>query len=238
VAGLVRDSSGNLYGTTLQCGGLGYGTVFKLGPKGDETVLHSFNGYRYGDGYGPYGLLLDKEGNLYGVTALGGSSNNGLVYKLDKNGNETSLYSFSGGTRDGCQPTGTPAMDTAGNLYGTTIYCGSSNYGVVWKLSAEHTETVLHTFSGAPLDGASPQAGVILSKGILYGDTAFGGASDDGTIFELMPNKNDKMILLHSFTSSEGVAPYGGVIRDAQGDLYGTSESGGDGHGTVWKLTP
>jgi uncharacterized repeat protein (TIGR03803 family) len=239
-AGLVRDSTGNLYGTTLQCGGLGYGIVFKLDREGNETVLHSFNGWSYGDGENPDGgLLLAKDGNLYGVVSYGGASDNGAVYRVSKKGKEALLFSFGGGEKDGCQPTGTPAMDASGNIYGTTVYCGSSNYGIVWELSTERTETVLHTFSGGSSDGASPQAGVILNRGVLYGDTIGGGASNGGTVFRLKLNKNNGFTLLHSFTLSNGEGPFGGLIRDTQGNLYGTSEIGGlSDDGTVWKLTP
>ena len=129
-------------------------------------------------------------------------------------------------------------MDTAGNIYGTTYYCGPSNYGTVWKLSPDHIETVLHAFSGGASDGASPVAGVIVNKGALYGDTLAGGPSNGGTVFRLMPNKKSKIKLLHGFTQSDGEGPAGGLIQDEQGNFYGTSEVGGDGFGTVWKLTP
>ncbi len=239
-AGLVRDGEGNLYGTTYGCGAWGYGTVFKLDHKGNETLLHSFSGHDHGDGENPYGLLLDKQGNLYGVAGMGGTSDNGVVYKLDKNGHETVLYNFAGGNSDGCQPIGTPTIDTVGNLYGTTPYCGSpaGGFGIVWKLDASHKETVLHRFSGGPTDGANPQSGLILSKGILYGETSNGGTSNFGTIFELKQHQSNKMILLHSFTGSDGVDPWGDMIRDAQGNFYGTTSIGGSAWGTAWKLIP
>ena len=239
LAGLVKDSAGNLYGTTFHCGTWGYGTVFKLDHKGNETLLHSFSGRDNGDGENPYGLLLDRKGNLYGVAVMGGTSDNGVVYKLDKNGHETVLHSFGGGNSDGCQPIGTPTMDAAGNLYGTTFDCGSySGDGIVWKLSASHKETVLHRFSGGSTDGAEPRSGVILSKGILYGETWLGGPSNFGTIFELKQNQHNKMILLHTFTGADGVGPWGDMIQDAQGNFYGTTSIGGYAWGTAWKLTP
>jgi uncharacterized repeat protein (TIGR03803 family) len=112
----------------------------------------------------------------------------------------------------------------------------------VWKVSQKGTETVLHSFAGAPSDGEYPWAGVVMdTKGNLYGDTNEGGASGDGTVYEL--NKKGTLTLLHSFSFSDGDAPQGGLIRDATGNLYGTGTYGGSGCGaggcgTVWKLTP
>jgi len=183
-------------------------------------------------------LLMDAKGNLYGVTAQGGASNKGVVFKLSKNGRLTVLHSFVGGKADGCYPYGTPAMDAKGNLYGTTYMCGTANAGVVWKVGAKGTENVLHNFAGGSSDGAYPYAGVIMdAKGNFYGDTAYGGSSGDGTVYEL--NKKGKLTLLHSFAGSDGESPIGGLIRDAKGNLYGTAyEGGSDLYGTVWKLTP
>jgi uncharacterized repeat protein (TIGR03803 family) len=234
--GLIRDTAGNLYGTTFGCGTSDYGTVFKLSEKGTETILHSF---AYSDGANPYltNLLMDAKGNVYGVTSKGGAGY-GTVYKLSKNKSFTLLHSFTGGTADGCYASGTPFMDTKGNLYGTAEACGSSNDGIVWKLSTKSTESVLHNFTGGSSDGANPYGGVIMdAKGNLYGDTETGGASNYGVVYEL--NTKHKLTLLHSFAESDGQNSYGGVIMDVKGSLYGTTETGGTGgSGTVWKLTP
>ncbi len=235
---LLMDSEGNLYGTTDECGTSGLGTVFKVSKTGKETVLHSFAGGTTDGDYPFYaGLLMDTEGNLYGNTYYGGASNEGVVYKLSKKGTLTVLHSFAGGT-DGCYPYGTPIMDSRGNLYGTTEHCGASSVGIVWKVSKKGTETVLHSFTGGSSDGEYPVAGVIMdAKGNLYGDTASGGASSLGTVYEL--NKKGTITLLHSFAGSDGEYPDGNLIRDAKGDLFGTASVGGtDGYGTVWKLTP
>jgi uncharacterized repeat protein (TIGR03803 family) len=252
--GLLRDQAGNLYGTTLEgggtgCYGEGCGVVFKLDTTGTETVLHSFAGYP-SDGALPdfTSLLMDQKGNVYGVTSEGGSSSVcslgcGVVFKLSKAGTETVLHSFTGGA-EGCFVFGTPAMDKSGNIYGTTDACGSSGYGygVVWKVSKKGTETVLHAFAGS--DGTYPIAGVILdAKGNLYGDTEGGGSNDNGTVYKL--SKSGKLVVLRSLNEgTDGANPYGGVIRDKKGNLYGTTSDGGDlkcnpdfGCGTVWKLT-
>jgi len=235
--GLVRDKHGNLYGTTTKCGTAGLGTVFKLSRNGKETVLHSFAGGAT-DGASPYytDLLIDDRGNLYGVTSEGGPADRGIVYKLSKNGTFTVLHSFAGGTTDGCVPYGKPAMNEAGNLYGTTEYCGTSSYGTVWKLTKKGVESILHNFGGGPTDGSIPAAGVVFdSSGNLYGDTTVGGAYGFGTMYKL--SERGKMTLLHSFTGADGAFPFGGVLRDATGGLYGTTYGGGSGqHGTVWRL--
>ena len=236
---LLMDTKGNLYGTTDECGTSDLGTVFKVSKTGEETVLHSFAGGTTDGDYPFYaGLLMDTEGNLYGNTYYGGASNEGVVYKLSKKGTLTVLHSFAGGTTDGCYPYGTPAMDTRGNLYGTTEHCGASSYGIVWKVSNKGKGTVLHSFAGGASDGEYPVAGVILdAKDNPYGDTAGGGASDLGTVYEL--KQKGTITLLHSFAGSDGAYPAGSLIWDAKGNLYGTASQGGsDDYGTVWKLTP
>ena len=235
--GLVSDAMGNFYGVTPECGASGDGTVFELDKGGKETILHNFAGGTT-DGAYPYytGLLRDAKGNLYGVTFIGGITNNGVLYKLSKSGILTLLHSFAGGTSDGCFPYGTPAMDKRGNLVGTTQQCGASNFGTVYKVSKSGKETVRYNFAGATSDGAYPLAGVIWDKqGNLYGDTELGGASNLGTVYELTKGT---ITLLHSFSGSDGSHSIGGLIRDAKGTLYGTASQGGTGNaGTVWQIT-
>jgi uncharacterized repeat protein (TIGR03803 family) len=241
--GLLRDKAGNLYGTTQACGASSSGTVFRLSKSGKETVLHNFAGGA-SDGANPLyaSLLMDRKGALYGVAQYGGTSNEGVVYKLSKSGALRVLHSFAGGTTDGCNPNGTPAMDSLGNLYGTAVACGSSNMGIVWKVSKKGTEKVLHNFTGGTTDGGVPIAGVILdAKGNLYGDTQYGGgtgclSTGCGTVYKL--SKTGKLTLLHIFAGSEGAFPFGGVIRDTKGNLYGTTFLGGSPDwGTVWQIT-
>jgi uncharacterized repeat protein (TIGR03803 family) len=187
---LVLDAMDNLYGTTLNGGVYGGGTVFKLNISGNETVLHSF---RLSDGEVPAaGVVRDKAGNLYGTTIYGGAlSCNleigfgcGTVFKLDTSGNETVLHRFTN-TPDGAFPVAGLVIDKAGNLYGTTENGGSSGYGTVFKLDITGTETVLHNFTNSP-DGAFPTAGLLRDKtGNLYGTTLQGGSSGYGTVFKL-----------------------------------------------------
>src|SRR5712692_7892243 len=133
-AGLVFDKSGNLYGTTVYGGTIGYGTVFKLTSAGKEKVLYSF-GSQSGDGHYPYaGLVLDKNGNLYGTTVYGGANGFGAVFELNSGGVEKVLYSFQG-SPDGYYPTAGLVFDKSGNLYGTTELGGAFGDGTVFKLT-------------------------------------------------------------------------------------------------------
>ena len=250
-AGLVRDAVGNLYGTTVG-GGPPHkrdGVVFKLDPNGNEVVLHSFSGR---NGNTPQAQLIrDAAGNIYGTTYIGGGSPNcfagcGVVFKLDPSGVKTVLHRFDGA--NGKNPTAGLVQDAAGNLYGTTEYGGTLNMGVVFKLGPSGKETVLHSFSGA--DGKYPGAGCLVqdADGSLYGTTVRGGppyasvGQGLGVVFKLNPNGHETV--LHSFNGSDGDGPNAGLVRDATGNLYGTTVNGGSsscfgfGCGVVFKLEP
>src|ERR1017187_2507393 len=232
-AGVIRDSAGNLYGTTSQGGTAGWGVVYKLDTTGQETVMHSFtNGADGGDPYA--GVILDSAGNLFGTAASGGTANKGVVYKLDTAGQETVLYSFTGGA-DGRYPTAGVILDSAGNLYGTTYFGGTGGHGVAYKLDTAGQETVLYSFTDGT-DGGGPYAGVIRdSAGNLYGTTYYGGTANLGVVYKLDPAGHETV--LYSFTSAGGATPYAGVIRDSAGNLYGTTYSGGAASaGVVYKL--
>jgi uncharacterized repeat protein (TIGR03803 family) len=236
-SGVIRDSEGNLYGTTGAGGAHGYGTLFKLSPTGSETVLYSFKGGT--DGSGPVGVIEDSAGNFYGTTAKGGTYNDGTVFEFSATGSETVLHSFHGGTDDGDLPNGGLVQDSEGNLYGTTYEGGIDDEGTVFKVSATGSETVLHSFKKGDNDGIAPEAGVIRdSKGNLYGTTYGGGAHGYGAVFKVSPTGTETV--LYSFKGgTDGVAPYAGVIRDSAGNLYGTTRYGGaKGYGAVFKLSP
>ena len=240
--GLLRDQSGNLYGTTGACT-YHYGTIFRIGTAGKFTLLHSFN-RSASDGAYPLGghLTMDKSGNLFGVTQLGGASDAGVLYKVSRSGKFMLLHSFAAGTADGCGPLGSVLQDEAGNFYGTTESCGSHNYGTIWKLSRNGRETILHNFAGGTSDGCNPQAGVSRdSKGNLYGVTYGCGANSYGALYKL--DVNGVLIVLHSFDLSDGGFPVGEMLRTTKGTLFGTTYSGGTGNcaqgcGTVWSYKP
>ena len=241
-ADLIFDAAGNLYGSTEQGGAYGPGTVFKLTPNADgswtESVLHSFNG---SDGQLPKaGLIFDAAGNLYGTTSEGGTHNFGTVFKLTPNADgswtESVLHSFNGS--DGASPEAGLTFDAAGNLYGTTGGPGTA-FKLTPNADGSWTESVLHYFKPNVL---GPEAGLIFdATGNLYGTTYGGGTDNLGTVFKLTPNADGSWTesVLHSFNSGDGANPWAGLIFDATGNLYGTTESGGaHNFGTVFKLTP
>lgn len=257
-AGLVQDPSGNLYGATSAGGASNSGVVFELNTAGKETILYNFTGGA--DGGFPYGgLVRNSAGNLYGTTSAGGvfagncfPTGCGVVFMVDPAGHETVLYRFTG-SPDGAFPYAELIPDAAGNLYGTTYNGGSgactNGCGAVFEIDKAGAETVLHSFLGYPHDGAFPFAGLARdSTGNLYGTTSYGGASDNGAIFEL--NTSNTETLLYSFTGgTDGAVPRAGLVLDATGNLYGTTYVGGlsgvscggtqsDSCGVVFKIKP
>jgi uncharacterized repeat protein (TIGR03803 family) len=234
-AGLIRDEAGNLYGTTYYGGAFDNGTVFKLDTTGAVTVLHTFTGRS--DGGGPHGgVLRDAAGNFYGTTPYGGPRGSGTVFKLDTTGGETVLHNFLD-QPDGKAPWAGLVGDAAGTLYGATQFGGTDGIGTVFKLDKAGRGAVLHSFIGP--DGVQPMAGLILDPiGNLYGTAYAGGASDGGTVFKLDPFGT--LTLLHGFHGGrrDGLNPQAGLVRDAAGNLYGTTPIGGAfNQGTVFKLT-
>ncbi|HEX3943884.1 MAG TPA: choice-of-anchor tandem repeat GloVer-containing protein [Rhizomicrobium sp.] len=194
-SGLIRDGAGNLYGTTSEGGGVncgvGCGTVFKLTPQGQETVLYAFQGGDH-DGASPFGVTMDSKGTLYGTTLFGGLDCDsyhygcGTAYKLTAKGEETVLHFFTGGS-NGANPMSGLLMDESGALYGSTEEGGdpACNCGTVYKLSHRGKETVLHTF-GAGSDGRIPYSGLFMdAAGNLFGTTETGGTTGSGTVFEI-----------------------------------------------------
>jgi uncharacterized repeat protein (TIGR03803 family) len=234
LAGLVRNSEGDLFGTTCQGGAFGAGTVFRISADGTESeVLHSFSGV---DGSSPEAsLVLDSEGNLFGTTSGGGASGRGTIFTLKADGTLfTVLHSFSGGAWDGERPWSALILDGAGDLFGTTTDGGASNLGTVFTIRTDGTNFgLLHSFAG--VDGSSPLASLVLdSEDNLFGTTLGGGSSGRGTIFTL---KTDgwEFELLHSFAGGplDGEGPEAGLVLDGGGSLYGTTRFGGPIDGGV-----
>jgi uncharacterized repeat protein (TIGR03803 family) len=259
-ASLIQDSVGNLYGTTFY-GGItgstcssGCGVVFKVDPTGKETVLYAFQGGA--DGANPEASLIrDGKGNLYGTTFDGGSgcdftSGCGTLFRLDVTGRETVLHSFQGGS-DGIYPEAPVIRDDGGNLYGTTVEGGMYGWGALFKVDVTSRETVLYNFTGGA-DGGYPFAPLARdTTGSLYGTTFYGGphgigGNGFGVVFRL--DTTGSQTVLHAFTGgSDGANPRGGLLLDTAGNLFGTTEIGGDlnctspygkGCGTVFALTP
>ena len=245
-ASLIRDKSGNLYGTASAGGssgcGAGCGTVFKLAADRTLTVLHAFSNGSDGS-YPQAGLLADAHGSLFGTASAGGASGNGTIFKLTADGAFKVLYAFAGG-HDGADPVAGLMADGAGNLYGTTRLggrsgCPGSSCATVFKLARDCRESVLHAFSGGR-EGGEPYAGVIMdANGNLYGTTISGGSKNGyGTTFKLAPDGT--LSVLHVFAgASDGEYPNAGVIAGKDGTLYGTTYTGGPaGWGTIFEIEP
>jgi uncharacterized repeat protein (TIGR03803 family) len=233
-SGVILDSGGNLYGTTEYGGASFDGTVFELA-KGSNTIttVASFNGT---NGQDPQaGLILDSSGNLYGTTFFGGASGDGTVFELAKGSSTiTTLASFNGA--NGEDPHTGVVMDSSGNLYGITYFGGASGNGTIFELAkGSGTITTLYSFNST--NGPNPQAGVILdSSGNLYGTLAGGGASGDGTVYELAKGSGS-LTTLASFNGANGNSPADTPLMDSSGNLYGTTYAGGaNGFGTIFEL--
>jgi uncharacterized repeat protein (TIGR03803 family) len=250
---LTFDSAGNAYGTTAAGGDFDLGTVFMITPSGEEQVLYSFEGAA--DGSDPHGgVILDAAGNLYGATVAGGyggicaGDGCGVVFELTNSGSSwtlITLYSFTG-LNDGFGPGSPLTFDSAGNLYGTAPDGGAHSAGVVFELSLTKdgwVEKVIHAFTGRK-DGAVGSLGALLldAAGNLYGTAEIGGPAGAGSVYKLSPNGRGswKTTVLYDFQGMPDAAnPYGGLISDAAGNLYGTTYFGGQsGVGAVFQLTP
>jgi uncharacterized repeat protein (TIGR03803 family) len=259
-AALIRDGEGNLYGVTSNGGTseggkcrFGCGVVFKIDTSGKETLLHAFTGGV--DGGNPIApLLLDEAGDIYGVTYGGGDSSCtggcGVVFRLNKGGKETVLYTFTGGA-DGAGPS-TLIRDASENLYGSTrgggdINCNRGGCGTIFKLDETGKKTILYTFTDL-INGDAPNGLIRDVTGKFFGVTWQGGdlfgcgGTGCGTVFELDSSYRESV--LYTFSGgSDGANPNPALIRDASGNLYGVTEDGGDlncygniGCGTVFEV--
>jgi uncharacterized repeat protein (TIGR03803 family) len=255
-AGVISDSSGNLYGTASEggnpaCTG-GCGVVFKLTPSvmgsWTESVLYSFRGGTPG-AQPSTGLVFDSSGNLYGTTYAGGNqgpncsgSGCGVVFELLHQGmtwTQKVLLGFTGGA-DGANPTGGLTIDANGNLYGPAGGGGANHFGLVFKLthvSSAWTEYVLHAFSGGALGGFPSAALSFDAAGNLYGPAGGGndcvvGRHHDmcGIIYKLtrppIGNTWSETVLYSFFRSSGGWLPNGDLLVDGSGDVFGTTNRG------------
>jgi uncharacterized repeat protein (TIGR03803 family) len=214
---------------------------------GTLTILYSFGSSPADGMYPAAGLIKDSAGNFYGTTYAGGTVGVGTVFKISADGTESILHSFAGPPTDDGSPQASLVMDSAGNLYGTTSGGGPNNFGTVFKVSTDGTESVLHIFAGGPTDGAAPRAALIMdSVGNLYGTTSLGGQPGItgvafGTVFKISTDSTESIV--HSFGSAtyvDGGTPYASLIMDSAGNFYGTTEDGtGDTNtfGSVFKIS-
>jgi uncharacterized repeat protein (TIGR03803 family) len=250
---LTYDQAGNIYGTIPCC----YGSVYHLTPSGTATALYDFNGGD--DGYSPQaGVIFDHAGNLYGTTVEGGTGGCGTVYELSNNGSgwtKTILYNFQCSSSEGWFPYGGLIFDAAGNLYGTTNYGGPGGGGTVYELSpAGGGNWTYHLLYSLPYNSTfdfslyGPTGSLTMdSAGNLYGTTVLDGAFGGGNVFKLTPSNGGwTYTSLHDFLgNSDGNQPFGNVILDNNGNIFGTASQGGStgeceqfGCGVVWEITP
>lgn len=230
---LIQSTNGFFYGTTLQAGTNGYGTIYRMAPGGSLTALYSYTGGT--EGGNPYaGLILANDGNFYGTTYGGGADSLGAVFKMTAKGAVTGLYQFTGGD-DGEYPYGALVQGTDGNLYGTTLEGGADYDGTVFRLNTNGKLTTLVAFNYE--NGGYPEAGVIQgADGNFYGTTVAGGAYGYGTVFSVATNGT--LTTLYSFGSTDGANPAGPLVQGDDGNFYGTTSTGGlGGQGTVFKIT-
>ncbi|MGC2449602.1 MAG: choice-of-anchor tandem repeat GloVer-containing protein [Candidatus Sulfotelmatobacter sp.] len=243
--GVTLDPAGNMFGATESGGLADNGTVYKLAPSGVETVLHSFQFFTDGDN--PYAHLVRGPGGaLYGTTTYGGPNEYGTVFSI-RGTILTVLYGFRG-SPDGLAPSGI-VENIDGNLYGTTAQGGTGNCaggcGTIYRLDKAGHESVVHSFDGP--NGAYPSGTLIHDReGNLYGTTVGGGLDDSnqmcpggcGTAFML--SRSGKFTVMHKFTygPSDGWYVVSGLVRDGEGNLYGTTSGGGAwGDGIIYEIT-
>jgi len=254
--GLMLDSNGYLYGTTLFGGANNRGTIYRITPAGVLTTLYSFCSLAScTDGWAPYGVLLQAHsGYIYGTTNQAGEYNSGTVFGSTLAGGLTTLYSFCAttGCPDGAHPSAVLIQAGNGVFYGTTSAgganesaCGGDGCGTVFKLTGG-TVTTLYSFCSEPdcIDGAEgpyPSGLVLGPNGNIYGVTQFGGPTNNGTVFKITPS--GALTTIYGFCTQtgcpDGQTPLGGLILASDGNFYGTTESGGaDGYGTIFQITP
>ena len=263
---LMQAADGNLYGVASGGGNTcsqiaSCGAVIKVTPAGQVSVLHAFRGHPI-DGETPSGPLIEgRDGALYGTTYTGGKHNRGTVFRLTLSGHHTVVYSFGPDFADGYHPQGRLLEAQDGNLYGAASggpnYCpgGGKECGMIFRLSPAGVMTVIHNFRNAPNEGAMPNGSLSEgSDGAFYGTTVGGGnygcspnpgLSGCGTVFRITPSGTVQF--LHSFgaNSSDGIQPFGALLRGVDGAFYGTTRHGGGGTcnytsscGTVFKISP
>ncbi len=253
-SGVVVDSANTIFGTLALGGPSKAGEIYEFDHTGKLTVLYAFSG-------GPDGRIpdsapiLDAAGNLYGTTGYGGPADQGTVWKLSppqagqQQWTETVLHSFGTGS-DGATPQARLITGAGGQIFGTTVFGGTTGNGTVFALTPAqgggYMETVLYSFQGGVSDGANPVAGLLADgQGGFYGTTAGGGPGPNGgngTVFHLTPQgQGFTNTTLHFFAGApnDGAGSFSQLVADSQGTLYGVTFLGGKNNaGTAFSLTP
>ena len=244
--GLFQASNGVLYGTTINGGTNGYGTVFKITTNGVFTPLYSFRSLST-DGSTPYaGLRQGTNGNFYGVASQGGSNSYGSIFKWTSAGAFSELYAFTPvhyqhatgalTNTDGANPAAALVEGTNGSFYGTAPAGGSNGFGSVFEITAAGAFTKLYSFANGP-EGANPGALLQSGNGWIYGTTTNGGTNGCGAVFKM--TSTGVLTPLYSFTNGvDGAHPGGVLAQGTNGILYGAASGGGtNGSGTIFQIT-
>ncbi|MBX7210869.1 MAG: M36 family metallopeptidase [Verrucomicrobiaceae bacterium] len=243
----VQGADGNFYGTTNSGGAFGSGCIYKMTPAGQVTVLVSFRSTSVPLGSNPAAMLaLGADGNFYGTTQNGGSSSLGTIFKVTPAGVLTTLVSFTGttGANLGSSPRAGLTLGADGNFYGTTATGGAGGFGTIFKVTPAGVFTTLVQFTGTAgsYPGSTPLGALVLgADGNFYGTTSLGGASNLGTVFKLTPGATFTQLATFTGTTGAvpGATPKGALIQMADGNFYGTTQTGGTGNfGTVFQITP
>ena len=252
---LAFDADGEIYGTTQGGGTNGTGTVYRLSPKSGggwtEKVIYNFSATG-ADGSGPSaGMTIAPNGTMYSTTPDGGAFGGGVIFSLKKTSKgwkQTVIHSINFPSEGGFPYEGL-MRDAAGNLYGAAPAGGAAQNGVVYRLSPTKkgwVDTVLYSFTGQNGDGSGLYWIDLISdtSGNIYGATSFGGTNGTGTVWELVYSESKKTYsesILYEFGASgsgDGNNPYGGLVMDSKGNLYGTTLNGGSSNlGAFYKLT-
>lgn len=232
--GLFQGKDGFLYGAAAEGGTYGDGVIFKASTSGSLGILTELNG---NNGSFPVaGMIQGADGNFYGTTLEGGAYGEGTVFRETTGGALTTLVAFKG--LDGADPSPVLVQGADGNFYGTTEEGGTYGLGTVFKMTPSGALTTLYTFTGGT-DGAIPVAGLIQGvDGNFYGVAYEGGANGAGSVFKI--TSAGAFTTLYSFAgTNDGAYPWGGLVQARDGNLYGTTQSGGIyGFGTVFQIAP